>query len=381
MRKLFRTIHLWVALTSGAVMLAVCASGVALMFEPEIEHAFDRESLHLAPDRPMLSIDDVLERTNVSDPSPAFIRLAHDSSEPHEFWMGPGRRDPRLLVDPSTGKIVQRVDPARTVIGWLALLHIELFAGELGGTVVGLSGIALAVTSVTGVVLWWPRRNNWTKALRVRTARGFHPANYDLHQTTGILTLPLVLLIALTGVALIFWEPVYAAIDLILPGEVQSEGQLPSSVSARSAGEALAVAGAMFPTAEATWLTPPGAAEGASVRMRFPSELHPNGRTFVNFDASGRLTSVIDAREAATGSRVKASLYPLHIGPFRNSITRWLWAAGGVAPCFLFAGGLVMWWKRRWAPRRSRASRVPATVHGRVMNEEQIFDPHSSTAS
>jgi uncharacterized iron-regulated membrane protein len=56
------------------------------------------------------------------------------------------------------------------------------------------------------VWLWWPTFRRWAFGFRIRWARPFFVVNYDLHRVIGICSLPLVLVLSLTGAILVFYD-------------------------------------------------------------------------------------------------------------------------------------------------------------------------------
>lgn len=110
--------------------------------------------------------------------------------------------------------------------GFLTKVHFYLFAGgieltdETGIKLVSVVGIALLVMLATGVYLWWPGLRRWAASFRVRWRGDRYSRNYDYHKVVGIVVMPLLALIALTGVTFGFHETsrsVWYAITLTDP--------------------------------------------------------------------------------------------------------------------------------------------------------------------
>ena len=74
-RRLF-TLHSWLGLATGLLLLVVSLSGVALLFEPELDHALNLRLLTVAvPAAPRPSLDRVLTAARPLFPQPASLRL------------------------------------------------------------------------------------------------------------------------------------------------------------------------------------------------------------------------------------------------------------------------------------------------------------------
>ena len=81
-------------------------------------------------------------------------------------------------------------------------LHQRLAAGTLGAWIVLAATAAAVLLQLGGAMLWWKR-----KQFAVRVRRGWRPALDDLHHAIGIIGLPLMFVLAATGVAMHFIGP------------------------------------------------------------------------------------------------------------------------------------------------------------------------------
>lgn len=79
--------------------------------------------------------------------------------------------------------------------------HANLFAGEIGRWVVVVASVFTLLLQAGGLWLWWPARS-----LRLRTGRGLWRFSYDLHNVIGVVALPMMALLAATGVGRVFFE-------------------------------------------------------------------------------------------------------------------------------------------------------------------------------
>ncbi|MCB1106289.1 MAG: PepSY domain-containing protein, partial [Cephaloticoccus sp.] len=69
------------------------------------------------------------------------------------------------------------------------------------------------------------------------------------------------------------------------------------------------------------------------------------------------LLRVRDAREATPGEKLRAILAPLHFGFYGATLTKWLYAIGGLVPGLLALSGTMIWWfRRRGSPHHSTPS-------------------------
>ncbi|MBK3018703.1 hypothetical protein FKK32_29690, partial [Klebsiella pneumoniae] len=105
-------------------------------------------------------------------------------------------------------------------------LHRYFWSGDYGATVAGTGGLVLFGLGLTGLVLAWPRQAlRWASWRRVLTIRwDSAPARrwYGVHRTVGLWLLPVLLLISLTGAALVFGNTARAWVAAVLPTQADA---------------------------------------------------------------------------------------------------------------------------------------------------------------
>ncbi|VCU71752.1 hypothetical protein PIGHUM_03842 [Pigmentiphaga humi] len=84
---------------------------------------------------------------------------------------GPGLGPRRMCLDGDTGEILERRVPGEgTLADKIVHLQFPLHSGRLLGTpgriLVSLTGVAVAMLSITGVILWWRKRRARARAAR-----------------------------------------------------------------------------------------------------------------------------------------------------------------------------------------------------------------------
>jgi uncharacterized iron-regulated membrane protein len=154
------------------------------MLNPELFHAAPASGLRAGDRAPITpaTVQAAVDRLN-ADPlygRPTQLNLPAHAGEVMVAWYRsarPGGGSPlatdiarQVMVNPYTLQIAGERNwgkigaSRRLLMPTLFHLHRYLAAGELGKTVIGISGLVLLITSIAGVVLWWPKRNR--KALR-----------------------------------------------------------------------------------------------------------------------------------------------------------------------------------------------------------------------
>ena len=356
-RTLCSKVHLYVGLALSLLLVVLSLTGSALVFRDAIDRALNPELLQVDPGGERIGLAQVLRRVQTAYPrtTPQLIEFPRVPDQPYTVWL---KGEKQAYVDPYRGTVLGLRSSEEGAMNVLFALHAELLAGQTGAWIVGVSGLLLVLLSGTGLVLWWPalRMTRRRMLLRLTLAwrHGWTRLNYDLHRAGGFYTALFVLLVALTGSGLIFYESTGAALSWVtgsppsLPPPPSSQAIPASSKAAITPDAAVAAAARALPDAAMTFLYLPQTKEApVTVRLRTPGEWHPNGRSFTYVDQySGEVLRVDDAREAPQDRRVLHTLYPLHIGAVGGPLVRILYLVLGLAPTVLVVTGTVIWYNR-----------------------------------
>lgn len=114
----------------------------------------------------------------------------------------------KLLVDPYSG-VITRVDNRMSLSKIVIDLHRELALGAAGKQVVAGSSVVLALTSLVGLILWWPMRRG--TMMRARKRRGV----LDWHNVVGLAALLPLLIMAVTGVSFTWGKTIFPQLEKI----------------------------------------------------------------------------------------------------------------------------------------------------------------------
>ncbi|HEX8236279.1 MAG TPA: PepSY-associated TM helix domain-containing protein [Abditibacteriaceae bacterium] len=362
-RKACLTVHLWVGLTLGALAAVSGLSGSAMVFGPELEAWLHPHAWHAAPHAPntkpvgMQAAADALRQAHPTSQL-QFIRTPLHADGVYEAWLDEGAL--RVTIDPYSGHVLSSHHATQSLLGWMYFLHTELFSSERGAIIMGWGGIGLFVLSLTGIVVWWPRKGNWRAAVSWQTRTVRRPG-YQLHRFVGWLASLFLCIISMSGVALVFPEITTRVLESVFE---KPQGAKPKSRAQKSAPDisldaAISSAQQVLPGARVTRVAPPTKASAPIVvRLKFPAEIHPNGQSNVFIDRhSGRVLRADDARTAPQSARLMNLRYPLHIGRWGGNVSRVLHALLGFVPAVLYITGLLMWGSRLRGRRKAQRVR------------------------
>lgn len=314
----------WLRATLPAARQAVTATPQALGQAAEaLEQAYPGEIKTLVFARPDLGVHRV--------------RLAKEAS---------------AYADGSGGVVAALRGNAR-LEAWIFDLHHKLLAGEPGEMMVGIVGLAGAVLTLTGLVIWFPswRAFGWKLWPRSSRRRDLVAA----HRDTGMIFLVPVFALCLTGGAIIFHEQSQALMTAAFPGGIEPPKPPKAGQGDIDWPRALAAAQTRFPDATlrmAAWPARPGAP--ATIRLRQAGEWHPNGRTLVYIDpATSQAIGTLDSRALAPGMRAYNAFFPLHAASVGGRAYDLAIFLSGLALAGLGGVGL---WSFLVKPRQRRAA-------------------------
>jgi len=377
LRARLRDIHLYVSLVFGGIFVVAGLTGVAIAWTHELDAMLNPGLLHShaahgAPDAAPTpaQVQAAFERL-AAEPGygkPTQLMLPYEADDVYVAWYRKPKQEKgsfdtdvarQVMLDRYTLAILGERNygefglSRELVMSSLFHVHRYLFAGEVGKTVTGISGLLLTLTSLLGLVLWWPK-HTWSalrKALAVRGALNSRQFQYSFHRTAGFVMTPVLAVLGFTGMAMNLpdWvRPVVGAVATMEPnGKLANgpaEGRKPISVSA-----ALAAAQQQVPQGRLSRIAIGSSKAPYEIRMRQPDEVREgDGLTRVSVDAfSGAVLRVRDPLKAAAGDTFFNWQFPLHTGEAFGLAGRVLVSFSGLAPFAFMLTGLLLWLGRR----------------------------------
>ena len=223
-RKLFRTIHLWLGLSSGLIVVAVCFSGTVYVFNTEITEASASHLYKVTPAAgaqriPVDSLAKNLQSSIEGKLTNIIIPSAGDRSYQFSFKNkkdSASRNGTTYMVNPYTGAVLgnsKEKNATKTFMStmfslhrWLLLDKVErpIFKSisnkKLGSIITGTATIIFTLGCITGLVIWFPQKiKYWRQGLRIKWDAGWKRINHDLHNSLAFYSLIFLLLMGLTG--------------------------------------------------------------------------------------------------------------------------------------------------------------------------------------
>lgn len=237
------------------------------------------------------------------------------------------------------------------------MLHLEWM--ELGYWIVGIAGMVMLAALVSGVVM---HRKIFRELFTFRPAKARLRSILDLHNMTGVVVLPFLFVITISGLLIFAYLYLPSPTTLMRPLAKQQEmveasaTGLPVEPSGK-AGE-LASVDAMMVAAKARW-----AEKGVPGEVGSVSVIHVGDADSYVSIARDNVDRVATSEtlhfkgsdgsllyEDPPASSIKATegfLYGLHFQHFRHWVLRWLLFVGGLAGCACIATGFLFFVEKR----------------------------------
>lgn len=376
LRKRWLVLHLWIGLPLGALLALLGVTGSALVFYLELDRWLNPAiqvpaRTEVVQAGTQVSPQQVLQRLRTAYPDltgPWRIELPDGAGSPVmvRYQRPPERADrafaPRMVtLNPQTLEITSDRYWGDFLATWLYDLHYTLLWDGVGRTVVGWLGVAMVLSLLSGLWLWWPSRQRLGAALRPVLRPGPVRRTYDLHVLPGVYAWIGLMLLALTGVGLA-WPDVTRAVM----GAPAANGPPPEARLAPQTGSmpaplisldaAMTVAQREFPQADVRWVESSGS-QGEPIVLRLhqsfePGRRFPQTRVWVD-PYTGELLARRDPAQQGNSETVLAWLHPLHNAEILGSPGRLLYAVLGLLPLLAWVTGLLRWRQKRRARRKS----------------------------
>lgn len=172
LKRLWRNIHLWLGIGLFILLVPIALSGAILVYHDDIGEFMSTPRGAVAPSKPTdiaLAVDNARKAAGDGF-TPMSISFPEDNRVPLTIALrGPaakGERPVRLTatIDRHDAHVLSIVNFRNTFFGFMHVFHENLTIPDYGRSIVGWTGVAMLILSLTGLYLWWPRRGQWSRA-------------------------------------------------------------------------------------------------------------------------------------------------------------------------------------------------------------------------
>lgn len=370
-RKIWIQVHLIIGLVAGGIFVVMGLSGSVLVFHHALDEWLNPAQLRAHSGGERKSLDELVARAQASEPGrtgPAAVELPADArgvlvvyfKHPSTARMGEEAEWYEVDVDPYTGQVLGQRSYTGHLTGFLYEFHESLMLGGIGEFVVGLSGVFLVFSLLSGAYLWWPKSGGIGQAFRFQDRPSLIQRQLDLHRLTGIGSLLLLFIVAVSGVGLVFRDELPTLLNTVVSAHnwpAEPESMLRSAAAPLSASQVAEIAAGRFPNSELRWIDfPVDRSDVFRVGLHSPQELTGSGyatseRLWVE-QYTGEILAERDWQTFTPTDKVLSAMMVLHNGQALGMPGRMAVCLVGLTLPVLYVTAIRSWLMKRRARRR-----------------------------
>lgn len=345
LRKILLQLHLWIGLALSIYALLIGISGSIITFKDELKVRLHPELHSSGATRMAADPDRIL--AHVRERYPGWQALSftwpHDHTTNWMIFLLKGPQSLEVYVNPETGAIVGTHDPRSGWLGWIETLHTNLAMGRTGRLWNGYGAIGLALLSLSGLYLVWPRLRHLSSLMAKQTLLGSHFA-------LGAFAFVFLLGLAFTG-AYYTWSKNYiAAVNAILPRspEISLPQLADGARTPVSLWRLMDIAQQAFPGKTIHRFPIPNPKFPLRVTFREGSFAEFHRVSAVVLDPrTGEVLRIQHLKDRPTGDSFLGWLSGFHFGVFGGWPVQALWFLVGLSLASLGPTGVWIWLRRR----------------------------------
>jgi uncharacterized iron-regulated membrane protein len=368
LRRAWFQVHKWVGLILAVLVIPLCISGSALVWHDALDEMLNPQryavtsaaqpqpvAAYAAAASTVLGPEERIASLRVEKDGPVIV-TAVQPPQPGARGGRPART--MVWLDPGTARVLDKADGHAGFVRVMHDLHGSLMVPGVGRQVVGWIGVAMLLSSLTGLWLWWPTAGSWTRGLRWRRHSNF---DTNLHHQFGFwIALPLFVL-SLTGAWISF--PAFFA---SLSGQQAPQGQRgdpaarfrarPLEAPAQKLDAVIAAAQAEVPGQVSALTWPTDQKPEWSVQLK-PQRGKPAMVAVEDATGAARL----DAKAGEGQGGLARTMRKIHDGTDMGLVWQVIIFLGGLLPAALAVTGVIMWWRARGWRGELQTRRQPPT--------------------
>ncbi|NBW35518.1 MAG: PepSY domain-containing protein [Cytophagia bacterium] len=202
-KKFINKLHLWLGLTSGLVVFIVSITGCIYAFQYELQE-LTQDYRHVVEQRaeflPPSQLKDIAE---AKLPGKKIHGVQYEGKtraafvsfyefEPFYYYL--------VYINPYTGEVLKVKNMSHDFFYQVLQGHYYLWLPPaIGQPVVATSCLIFVIMLITGIVLWWPKKDKAKQRFTIKWNARWRRKNYDLHNVFGFYSLSITLILGLTG--------------------------------------------------------------------------------------------------------------------------------------------------------------------------------------
>ncbi len=208
-KRLMNRLHLWIGLPGAVVFFFICITGSVFVFADEIMDFSNRKFASVSETHDeWMPIEQMIDSVQKVYPKHRLIYITaqKDTNTSFKFILVSREGLLDVFVNPYNAQIMGQ---SRVVQFFyiIAHLHSMLLWHGPGGWIIKIATILFLITLVSGLVIWWPKRNKKNAVKNAFTYKKGLPLRrkmFDWHRVWGFYGLGILLLLTVTGLIIAF---------------------------------------------------------------------------------------------------------------------------------------------------------------------------------
>ena len=356
-RNAWFQVHKWIGLILAILIIPLSVTGAALVWDDALDHMLNpvryattgvdqlAPARYIAAAREILAPEERIVSLTLPDEAGAPVVVTAAKPATRQALQGPPART-TVWLDPPTARGLDYGNSGTGLIRTMHMIHGSLMIPGVGRQVVGWIGVAMLLSSISGLWLWWPTVGRWVRGLRWKRHRN---TDTNLHHLLGFwIALPLFVL-SLTGAWISFPK--------FFGGGPNTMGMRPGAPRPVPLAAPKLSVDAVVVAAEAAKVP------GAVSKIEWPTDRKPEWK--ISFNGTQTSVGVAEATGAAKIEPARPEdtarlMRRIHDGTRMGLLWQIVIFLGGLLPAILAVTGIIMWWRARgWkAQLKARMARA-----------------------
>ncbi|WP_342048502.1 PepSY-associated TM helix domain-containing protein [Bacillus sp. OTU530] len=379
--SLYQTVwrwHFYAGIIFAPFLFILAITGSIYLFKPQIEQVLYKDYYNVKVQEHTITASQQLAEVVKKYPDAQITkyRPGDSPSRSSEFGISLKGESLTIFVDPYTGKVIGELKDDARIMDKIEEIHGELVSGTIGDRIVELAACWTVVLIVTGLFLWWPKKQQ--KVFGVifpRLNQGKKILRRDLHAVPAFWLTAGMLFLVMTGLPWSgFWGSNFQAVatnsGLGYPPSIWSGSAPSSTIQTKDIAEVpWAAENLAVPVSKIQGLIPISLDDVVEIAKR--ERIHPGYTVFIPNQAEGVYTLSVFPAKAQDEATMHIDQYSgavladyrynnygvigkivawgitLHKGTqfgFINQLVSLLICIGII---FVVISGFYLWWKRK----------------------------------
>jgi uncharacterized iron-regulated membrane protein len=352
-KKVF-AIHQWLGLYSGIILLVLSITGAAIVFASELDSSLNKNVMVVTPQANRISVDAILADVRKRYPNSQLNKLELQNEYPSRALYaeleGKNKVKQQVFYNQYTGVFLGERQKEMSFTHYLVALHTRLLAGSFGKIIVGLMGLGLFITGITGTYFY---RKSLFSVFRigVRWDKNWKTISSDAHKLVGVSTLAFTLMFGFTGF--------YMHRNEFIPGGKEKEEKKMAGKQVTASAIAISIDDLLQSHSQ-------DVAGFVPAIVDFPKKQSPYYKIKGNTPSSSRLTggkhdteivlaandlSLLGINSPTNTPGIKKFnriMSELHYGQYGGLGVKLLYCMMGICTALLSITGFVIWYKKKY---------------------------------